>query len=627
MSGLVALFNRTGAPVDPAVMQAMLAASPHRAIDGQDSWISGPVALAHQHFWITPEEVGEKQPLVADGLASSRLVVTFDGRLDNRQELLRALKLEIGPNGCVSDAALVLRAYARWGMSCAKRLLGDFAFALWDPTAQRLFLARDSLGGRELYYYLTDVCCVAASEIKQILAHPAVPRRMNEGKVAEYLAGVWHDLEETFFDGVQSCPPAQWITVLPQTLVQGRYWDVDLAARIRYRRDAEYAKHFRSLANAAVQDRLRTIGPVGISLSGGLDSTTVAALAAPLLPQSAAHQTKLRSFSYVFDEFAECDERAFIDPVAQRYELETHYIPSDHRWTLRDVENWPESPDAPIGDAYVLLFLSVLQAARDSGCRLLLNGHFGDALFAGGRYWAADQMRDLRLGALAKSMTRAGHRHQWRRDLGVLGLWQLMPEALRSAYRRRQPRAIEEAYPGIHPDLVRRAGLAARLDPNRARPAKVAPDRWQRYRSLLSNGWAHGISLVREFTHRNGLEIAMPLWDRRLLEFVLAVPADQLGRPQQTRWVLRAAMTGLLPEAVRLRPGKTTFHPLFVVGLLRRERTTVERLLADPQIVRCGWVRPEWLQSELAAGENWSRNGYALWQALSLEMWLQRHWS
>ncbi|MCB0232178.1 MAG: hypothetical protein KDH90_24180, partial [Anaerolineae bacterium] len=119
----------------------------------------------------------------------------------------------------------------------------------------------------------------------------------------------------------------------------------------------------------------------------------------------------------------------------------------------------------------------------------------------------------------------------------------------------------------------------------RARPAKVAPDRWQRYRSLLSNGWAHGISLVREFTHRNGLEIAMPLWDRRLLEFVLAVPADQLGRPQQTRWVLRAAMTGLLPEAVRLRPGKTTFHPLFVVGLLRRERTTVERLLADPQIV------------------------------------------
>ena len=135
MSGLVAVFNRTGAPVDPAVIQAMLAASPHRAIDGQDCWISGPVALAHQHFWVTPEEVGEKQPLVAEGLASGRLVVTFDGRLDNRQELLRALKL-VAPEQQWSDVALVLQSYQRWGEGCAERLLGDFNVT-WTKTLEQ----------------------------------------------------------------------------------------------------------------------------------------------------------------------------------------------------------------------------------------------------------------------------------------------------------------------------------------------------------------------------------------------------------------------------------------------------------------------------------------------------------
>jgi asparagine synthase (glutamine-hydrolysing) len=598
----------------------MLDASPHRAIDGQQVWHGDYIALAHQHFWIAPEEVGEAQPLVN----SAGLALACDARLDNRAELLSSLELDNRPHAKISDAALVLHAYARWGLACVERLLGDFAFVLWDPTAHRLLLARDSLGGRELHYHLTDVCCVAASEIKQVLAHPAVPRILNEGKAAEHLVGVWRSQEETFFVGVHSLPPGHWLAIAPQTVVKQRYWEADLTARVHYRCDADYADHFRTLAATAVRDRLRTASPVGISLSGGLDSTTLAALAAPLLAQSAG-QTRLRSFSYVFDEFSQCDERAFIEPVAQRYGLEARYIPSDRRWTLHDLTRWPTSPDAVIGDAYVLLFEAVLQAARESGCRLLLNGHFGDALFAGGRYWAADLLRGRRLRTLAESAGR-GESFSWQRDLGVFGLWPLTPQPLRRAVQRVRPRPAAAWHPGIHPELARRTDLAARLDTGRRRPAHVAPDRWERYQSVLSGGWAQGIALVREWTHRHGLEIAMPLWDRRLVEFVLAIPADQLGRPQQTRRVQRAAMAGLLPEAVRLRPDKTNFYPLFSAGLLQRERAAVEGLLTDPQVVRRGWVRAGWLRSELAAGERWSRHGYPLWQALSLELWLQRHW-
>ena len=623
MSGLVAVFNRTGAPVDPAVIQAMLAASPHRAIDGQDCWISGPVALAHQHFWVTPEEVGEKQPLVADHGAGGTLAVTFDGRLDNRQELLRALKL-VAPEQQWSDVALVLQSYQRWGEGCAERLLGDFAFALWDGFANSLLLARDSLGARELHFYLSEDWLVAASEIGQVLAHPIVSRRLNEAKVAEYLAGVWLSPGETFYSNVRSCPPGH-VMKLTANLVQHRqYWSLNPEMRLRYRDDLDYAAHFRALFTDAVGCRLRTTARVGISLSGGMDSTSVAAVASPLLAGTPAGQTRLKSFSYVFDELSSCDEREYIQPVVKRCGLDPTWLVADHLWTLQDVSSWPSSPAAPTGDAYARLPLAVMQAARDSGCRLLLNGQFGDALFSSGRYWAINMLRDMRLRPMFAVMTQSNGSFNWRRDLVAGGLAPLASEGMATVYRRRRrgnriPQSIDAC-------LAARTNLEDRLQPNTGTPSGVSRDRRSRYRGLTGEGWSQGIALAREFGHRHQVEFAMPWWDRRLVEFIMAVPADQLGRPGRTRWVQRNAMTGLLPEIVRQRSAKTSFRALLQRGLLDREHTTVTQLLSDPQIVQRGFVEQLWLNAELAAGDGWTSEGYLLWQALSLELWLQRFW-
>lgn len=161
MSGILAVFDRTGQMVNPEVMRSMLAACPHHAIHGHNMVTVGPVALGHQHFWVTPEEHGERQPLVAkDGLA-----ITFDGRLDNRQYLLHLLQPRCAEPVRLSDATLVAHAYRRWGEMCPEHLLGDFSFALWDAQKHHLFLVRDALGGRELHYFTNEKWLVAASEI------------------------------------------------------------------------------------------------------------------------------------------------------------------------------------------------------------------------------------------------------------------------------------------------------------------------------------------------------------------------------------------------------------------------------------------------------------------------------
>lgn len=621
MSGILAVFDRTGQMVNPEVMRSMLAACPHRAIHGHNMVTVGPVALGHQHFWVTPEEHGERQPLVAkDGLA-----ITFDGRLDNRQYLLHLLQPRCAEPVRLSDATLVAHAYRRWGEMCPEHLLGDFSFALWDAQKHHLFLVRDALGGRELHYFTNEKWLVAASEIQQVLAHPAVCRMLNEGKVAEYLAGVWLDTQETFYTGVQACPPGHTLTVTTGNIGRHQYWMLDPEKRLHLRDDREYATRFRSLLTEAVGCRLRTTGPLAVSLSGGLDSTSIAVVAASMLAGSPAQQRRLISISYVFDELHSCDERTYIESVVLRADLDPTYLVCDRCWTLRDVDRWPTSPNSVTGDAFAWLPLKVLQAAQNTGCRVLLNGHFGDALFAGGRFWAADMLRELQFRSTVVGGLRNRGLSRYRHDLRSNGLALMAPAGMLDIYNQLRP-PTKAPMSIISRSFAAHSALEDRLRQHNRLRRDVPLDRSLRWRSLADTPWPQAIALAREFGHQNQVEIAMPWWDRRLVEFAMAVPAYQLGQFGQTRWVQRNAMDGLLPNSVRSRSTKTTFQTLFEKGLLEQERATVARLLSNPQIVQRGYVEAEQLTQEKGASEARRKTLYPLWLVLSLELWLRRYW-
>ena len=596
-----------------AVFEAMHRADTGRAVDGRRAWADGVVGLAHQHFRLRPEEREEDQPILSrDG----ELALTCDARLDGRDELKRRLGLR--PGDRPSDAQLILAAYDRWSTDCVKHLEGDFACILWDRRRRGLFCARDPLGVRDLAYHLDRKIFVAASTPAQVAAHPAVSRRINEGRLAEYLAGDWQNQAESFFADVAYCPPGHCLWVTADANRVWQYWDLDLDRTTRHRRAEDYADEFRDLLTTCVTDRLDVAGGVAISLSGGPDSAALAALVARAKPQERA-----RSFSYVFDRFPSCDERQYIQPVVERLGLHATLINGDRMWPLSEPKSWPVLPDFPAQDPYARLPLAVASAAAAEGRRVVLNGHYSDVLLHGGRFWAAELLSPRGLPRLAAILATQPRTVDWRGDILRRGLASRSPRWLRRNVRGLRG-AGSRRWAHLSPELLRRTALEDRLRSAPGEPQGARYDRVLRARHLLSAIGSQGASAARRIFNAVGVEVVDPFWDRRLVELVTAYPADVLAKPRFTKWVLREAVRDLLPAEVAWRRDKTSLYELYCEGLLRQERETVSALLARPLLVERGFVRRQWLRRELELGEAWDDFGYTLWRCVTAEMWLNR---
>ena len=284
-----------------------------------------------------------------------------DVRLDNREELAAQLGIHMGEAHRLSDAQLIMRAYVRWGTACVGQLLGEYTFAIWDRQAAHLFCARDPLGVRSIAYYEDSQVVVVATDVEATLEHPSVTAEINETAVADFLACIYHFPDETYYKSILRCPAGHCLLFSLTGSRTWQHWQLSTELPISYRRDQEFVEHFDALLVEAVRCRLRTSGPVGISLSGGLDSPSLAAIAAELLPASNAQQERLLSFSYVFDELTECDEREYIIPVVEKLGLDANYVVSDNQWTLKDLSSWP------VDRAMVAADPSRVAARRDHG--------------------------------------------------------------------------------------------------------------------------------------------------------------------------------------------------------------------------------------------------------------------
>ncbi|HET7875173.1 MAG TPA: asparagine synthase-related protein, partial [Methylomirabilota bacterium] len=323
MSGIAGLYRLDGGPVDPVLLRAMTDAVAHRGPDGGDCWVDGPIGLGHRLLRSTPESAQEKQPLSDE---SGDLCLVLDGRIDNRGELRAAL----APDGLRlrsdSDGELVLRAYARWGTACPARLIGDFAFALWDNRERRLFCARDPLGVRPFYYHTDGRRFSVASELQQLLVDPSRAAEPNEGMIAEYLACEITHREDTLYRDIFRLPPGHSLVVRPGGHVVSPYWDIDPSRAIRHGTSRDYAEHFRDVFDEAVRCRLRSANPIAAELSGGLDSSSVVATAASLAPAGRATGDGVETYSLVFPGHA-CDESGYANQVVALHALRSHTAP------------------------------------------------------------------------------------------------------------------------------------------------------------------------------------------------------------------------------------------------------------------------------------------------------------
>jgi asparagine synthase (glutamine-hydrolysing) len=549
MSGIGGLFNLDGAPALREDLAPMLDRISHRGPDRSGEWVSGAVALGHRMLCTTPESLDETLPLVRCA------AITSDARLDNRAELTRAL------GTCGPDSSLILEAYERWGEDCVPRLLGDFAFAIWDPKRNALFCARDPLGVRPFVYRHDPGRRFAfASEARALHA----PRRINETFLAECLAWMSEDPAATAYEGILRLPAAHTLTVNSRGAVLRRYWSLDPGRELRLGSDGDYAEAFREIFTSAVTCRLRSAGGIGSELSGGLDSASVVCFARGL--------ARLHTFSAVFPDSAECDERPYLDAVESGGSIVPHRIQDFEIGRAGDLEAIVGAVDHPLCPPGLFIHMADYREARRSGLRVLLDGFDGDSVVSHGMSRLVELLlrgRWRRLAAEIASFSRLFHRSPWQVLRGDV-IRPLCPDPLVEIWRslRGKPRLEWREYAVVGADLARRTRLFQRLarTPSRFFEAIRNP-RTLHWRHLISGDVADVLEMRDKLAASFSIELRHPFFDRRLVEFCLALPADQKIEGGWNRIVLRRAMEGILPEAVRWRGDKARLSVPFLCRL------------------------------------------------------------
>jgi asparagine synthase (glutamine-hydrolysing) len=546
MSAFCVLWARDGGDVTRglALMHAALA---DYGSDWRSTWVAGSIGFGVNQFHTLPEDGLGSQPgpASADGV-----VVVSNLRLDNREELRKAFELTEAAAAALPDRDFLRLAWRKWGTECVRHLVGDFAFAIWSERDRLLFCARDPLGGRPLCFAHLHNAVAVASVPAGILALPDCPTDINEDRIARFVVGAPPDRAQTFFRAISMLRPGHVLRITPERIETEPYWQ--FARRtIRYRRDEDYVEHFREIFAEAVRCRLRAVGPVASTLSAGLDSGAVAAVAARELsrvgrPLLALTWRPAGTFPVVHHMIA--DEWAGASEVAGRYpNIEHVAVTAGDGCLLRPMSALHQGMNRPVGGPLALpLVWAMAEQIRSRGGRVLLTGSAGNFSMS---YHGLDRLpamlRAGRLAPLAREIWAhrvrpGGIREALKRSLS-LRLPGTIRRTLLSLGRQRRP---EFAPPLINAAFARAHGLASA----RHHQPAWSTDGWvMRTASLL--GYDDLGSRTTGTLAALGFEDRDPSRDIRVVEFCLAVPDDQFLRHGQRRWLIRRAMRGLLPEA------------------------------------------------------------------------------
>lgn len=627
------------------IIEQMLGTLVHRGKDGLGIWNESCLGLGHRLLWTTPESIQEKQPLISD---CGNIVITADARIDNRDELIKSLDLDTNSAKTITDSDIILRAYQKWAEKCPEKLLGDFAFAIWNSNTQQLFCARDHFGVKPFYYYYSEQIFVFASEIKAILSVPEVPARINEKRIGDYLELLFHDKEITFYENILRLPPASWIKIDANGKTIQSYWSLDPTYELKLNSDAEYAAKFQEIFTEAVRCRLRSAFDVGCTLSGGLDSSSVTCVSRKLLQQQRA-TFKLHTFSAIFDELKECDEREYINPILEQGGIEAHFIDGDCLNLFSKLEDAFKYQDEVFYAPNWFMTWELYNRANKEGVRILLNGFDGDNVVSMGYGRLSELAKSSRWLSLAKQVW--GLSKTWEQNFFKYFASYVQYYGFRPVFNRyRILRLLQRIYrfvwhkiktifnissapkpdskPLIASEFARRIDLSARQEEYKKIKTNLGQDERKRHYRNLATGQS---SLALEIMDRSmaafGIEPRYPFWDKRLVEFCLSLPAEQKLDFGFDRVVMRRAMTDILPKKVQWRRGKTDFSSNFARGMHSfDEKQWHEFKIANQELLQKYSnvaTLNELYQQFSADGFDNTQNAKDLWKIVSLISWLQ----
>ncbi len=542
-------WNFEGQPPAPDCIEEVSATLAPYGPDSNESYSKGGVRILYRAFHTTKESRREKQPHIS----SSGAVITWDGRLDNRAELISELSDSL-TNGS-TDVAIVAMAFEKWGANCFAKLIGDWALSIWNPGNRSLILVKDPIGTRHLYYSFDNNQVTWSTILDPLVRLAGKTFALNEEYIAGWLS-MFPAVDLTPCVGIHSVPPSSSVLLRPGKHTISKYWDFDPKNKIRYRTEAEYEEHFRVVFAKAVQRKLRSDRPVLAELSGGRDSSSIVCMADTIIVRGTADTPRLDTISYYDDSEPNWNERPYFTKVEEKRGRTGWHVNVGAQTPeqIRAPEPSPESAHrrfvpTPGYDGRTSPHFRTCMASQ--GHRVVLSGIGGDEVM-GGVPTPVPELENL----LAKAQfgTLAHQLKVW--ALEMRKPWfHLFWEAARGFFPpalRGVPKYMRPA-PWLQPSFVKRHWAALTGYPSRTKLFGPLPSFQENVGTL---------DALRRQLARTALpfeppfEKRYPYLDRGLLEFMFAIPREQLVRPTQRRSLMRRALVGIVPDEILNRKTK-----------------------------------------------------------------------
>lgn len=607
------IWNFDGMPVDPGLIAAFSESLKQRGPDGESSHVDGSVALLYRPFHTTAESRREKQPY----RSRRGFIITWDGRLDNHNELIPELRGELEANP--TDLAIVAAAFDYWGTDCFKRIVGDWAASVWKPEQRELLFATHYMAIRHIFYYLKKDRILWSTDLSPLVLLSNDKLHIDDNYVAGYFAQA-PDAHLTPYLEIREAPPGQFVLVRNGRASIERFWRFDPTSRIRYKTDAEYEEHFRHVFRQSVQRRLRSDSPILAELSGGIDSSSIVCMADDIVANEGKQIPRFDTISYYDNSEPSGDDSIYFEKIEQKRGRVGIHIDGGKMGSSPAslaLSEFCATPGA-------LWFGERIGAERaegvsNGGYRVVLSGIGGDE-FMGGVPDPRAQLADLIVQC--KFVTLARQLMAWsviKRRPWIHLLWQsaiqLLPATL-GQYVVQEAR-IES---WIRKDFAKRTRLAIKQLDVDEHFGMWLPTR---------RGYIGGVLLMAcrlaKFTPPSSVleEARYPLLDQNLIEFILSIPATQLLRPGERRSLMRRSLVGIVPQEILSRRTKQVGArtPAMV---LEKHWDQLQSIYKTPLSARLGYVHEAQLLKTIcdARGGKVVPLARLLW-TISLEYWLR----
>lgn len=619
----IAFSPKSGRQINENILCRMRDVIEHRGPDGAGAFVDGNIGLGHRRLSIVDVTHGH-QPMKN---ASGDLVISYNGEIynhaDYREELIS--KGHIYQTHC--DTETILHLYAEYGADCVNYLRGMFAFAIWDKNKKELFIARDRLGVKPLYYVHDEQGNLYfASEIKSILESGAVRSEINYNALPDQLANHGTSADETLFAGVKRLMPGHTMSWKDGRIEIRKFWDVNFEPKHEARSDAEFVEEWRDLFRHSVKLRLMADVPLGMFLSGGIDSSAIAAVMSEMVDEP------IKTFSVAFNE-RDANELEYARLIANKYKTDHHEIVITPEQFFAELPNLVWHEDEPLGFIASVPLYFVSKLAQEH-VKVVLTGEGSDEIMAGyGRYQKALAL--LSYGEKYESLTPGFLRDAVRS--GVATLPGTLSRKLNRTFLTREA-DVENLFfdnfaiftKAMQPQLLSAESKARIADANPYAGLQHwfdSADAEEVLDKLLyadTKTYLHELLMKQDqMSMAASIESRVPFLDHKLVEYTAKLPVEYKLRGKTTKWILREAMKGILPEEILTR--KKMGFPVPVGSWFRNEfRHVVDEYVLSERSLERGIFNAEFVRELVAKHNTGENHDERIWFLVNFEMWQRR---